>query len=201
MYAALPFLVRRSKDNNGIGTAFLASRGDTVRLITCAHTAEGTQPTLNFNNWPRNFDIRVGGQWVNLPFFSNGDPAFTYRVREEDGRMADMISPTLPADVLQVLQREFKVFNLDKAFTCTPGQKLVAYGYPDVGEKEWPPVMQRSKGKAIDDLVHANIPTQLGFSGGPVVAHGANLAGMLLGTNDNKQTVVMKASVLALLFD
>lgn len=199
MQAAFPFLVRRRQDDNGIGTAFLASLGETTRLVTCAHTAEGTQPTFNFQNWPRNFELRVGGQWTSLPFFDGGTPLFTFRVRQETSQMADMMSIDLPGQVLEWLRNNFKVYKLDNPYTCSKGDKLAAYGYPDVSDT-WPPSLQLSRGKALDESVLAEIPTKLGFSGGPVVAHGSKLAGMMLGTNDFGKTVVMRASVLAHLF-
>ena len=79
------------------------------------------------------------------------------------------------------------------------GEKLVGYGYPDVADK-WPPQTQLTKGKAIDGTVLAKMFTQKGFSGGPVIANGGRLAGMILGSDDDDRAVIMQAAALSELF-
>ncbi|NVP55951.1 hypothetical protein [Mycoplana rhizolycopersici] len=200
MNYALPFLVRRSDTDNGIGSAFLAKRNGNILLVTCAHTPQGKHVTDDFHNWPREFELRIDGAWKSFPLFTkDGDPSFTFK-RWADGTIADMLSFELSESVISSLAEKCYVFQLDKPYLCKKGQKLVAYGYPDAGA-QWPPDQQKAKGKALDNVVHCTIKAELGYSGGPVVANGTELAGLLIGSNDEATCVAIAANLVAKLFD
>ncbi|TDC35540.1 trypsin-like peptidase domain-containing protein [Kribbella albertanoniae] len=136
------------------------------------------------------------------------EPAFAF-IEGEGRRLADMMGFVGPqfASVTVKLMERYEVADLGDVVGSNGGGglELVCHGYPDLGGgAKWPyapPSVVNGQFTGINQsgpMIEADMATEKGFSGGPVLMEDGSLAGMLIGDTDGKARIVPR-QVLALL--
>jgi hypothetical protein len=140
---------------------------------------------------------------LSVQLFANGvirAPLFSY-VEDAAGSMADMMAlyGLNHMATISGLRSHFEVVPLiPPSVTLTAGDVLTCYGYPNVAdEPTWPYVPARSAkgnflrvGDAAGNMIEASVPTEEGFSGGPVFTEAGVFVGMLIGETSGVARIV-----------
>lgn len=186
-------------DGELVGTAFLGSVGGRLFIITAAHVPVGAQPTNDWSRYARELKLILseGAARATLVlFFEDGqgcrEPQFGY-IGASSGAIADVMWYPLGGqnEAVRVLTAEYAVHAIPESFTAAP--VWTANGYPG-SHQPWPPVLQTVTGRAlgaVDDghMFEALIPSEPGFSGGPVIDPSGLLVGMIAGKDGVRTNV------------
>jgi hypothetical protein len=188
-----------------IGSGFIVAEGG-HRLITAVHTAQLSQPTSQWVDWPLNLSIFVRpDDAVAEPMFLGSAvriPRFRYRHGESWPSIDDAIVLPIKPETHTRLTVTLTVVQLSTAnHSLEIGQILTGYGFPDLSvEAKWPyDPPSTTSGIYLGmrgPLISAKLPITHGFSGGPVFDEDERFVGMMIGST-NGVTDIVPASYLA----
>ena len=164
-----------------------------------------SQPTVRWDEWPRVVTLRHPGGQINIDLFLGPDgarrPAFGYaKYPSPSDGIADVIWLELSGAFrqgLEVLSANYVVHQVDPDANCSGD--LTAYGHPETANP-WPRLpSDTSVGPSTERsglLLLADMHTEIGFSGGPVLNQEERLAGMLIGSDDAGQAQIVAIDTL-----
>lgn len=188
-----------------VGSSFLAAVDGEPYLLTSAHLSTMSHPTPRWEDWPRRIILRHPGGQVTVDLFLGADgsrvPVFGYaKYPAPSEGMADVIWLKLAgpfAEALPVLTYSYVVHSVDPCVEVDG--ILTAYGYP-ASAVPWPRIPADTCAGAAAErtglMLLANLRSEVGYSGGPVLTESGALAGMLIGSNDAGAAQIVPADTL-----
>lgn len=199
--AAIPLACLVPPNTVNIGSGFLARYKGVVALVSAAHTPTRSAPTTNWSEWPPEMIVfPAPDERLTTPLFTGDDaarsPTFRFMLAPHPG-IADMmlLIGSIHQNVLSQLMTRYSVLELSQAgYTPRSGDMLTCYGFPH-HHPQWPYTPPFSSSgpficQSTGPMFEADIPAQVGQSGGPVFDASDQLVGMLIGSTDGVTRIV-----------
>lgn len=184
--------------NGGGSTAFFWRGNQGLRLITVAH-AFGTKPAwTDWSRWDRTGGLHLSAGVASVRLFGpTGSPLFSYFSMQPPGAMLDVISLHLDQNALTSIEaRGLPSIAQGVSHGMPPGAPVVAYGFE--GGK---PIRREGAVLSHDNnmLFRSSAKTTPGQSGSPVFTSSGGFCGMMVGYDENGNSVIVSAQMISYL--
>lgn len=210
---AIPILVRHSEERIGIGTGFLVDFEGGAYLVTAAHVPIGVNAHARWDEWQSPVLLNVGPQeylkvdLFTVDTFGARRPVFIHTSVLPNGKIGDVMAVLItPSDGVSNANSAHPLLSVYDAvpwrsWPPAVGEHVTAHGYPDRGDS-WPPAQSITEAGSVlrfePGMIRAELDSESGFSGGPVVDEGGALVGMLIGSAGDEEDAAAIVSELTI---